>query len=141
LSEFLKIFPRESILVLISERFSAEPKETLRRVFRFIGVDEHFWTDEFVRRANTGEGKRAAAEWFENYAPRSLRNHASRRDTGIHWRAKQAVYNISRIGGEIIRKPALTEEQDFRLQSLLKADVAALKDLLNDPLGEWRPYA
>jgi hypothetical protein len=140
LSEYLKVFPRESILVLVSERFSAQPRETLRRVFRFIGVNDNFWMDEFARRANAGEGKRAAGEWFANYAPQSLKDHASRRDTGLHWRAKQALYRISRIGGEPIPKPDITEEDDARLQDLLKADVAALKDLLNDPLPEWRPY-
>lgn len=141
LEQYLKIFPRESILVLINERFAADPEGTLRRVFRFIGVEETFWTEEFARRANLSEGKRGAAEWFENYAPKSVQEHASRRNSGLHWRAKQILYNISRMGGEPIRKPKLTPEQDLWLQNMLKADVSALKELLNDGLPEWRAYA
>ncbi len=38
LARYLDVFPREQVLILQSEEFFADPPDTLRRVFTFIGV-------------------------------------------------------------------------------------------------------
>src|SRR5207248_9445204 len=58
LSQYLKLFPRESIQVVILERLSSDPRKTLRQIFHFLGVDESFWSADFERRLNIGEKKR-----------------------------------------------------------------------------------
>ena len=49
LRAYFERFPRERILVLLFEEFARDPAGTMRRIHRFIGVDEHFLADVGVR--------------------------------------------------------------------------------------------
>ena len=42
LERYRKYYPEENMLVLVSDEFFAHPRETLRRVFEFVGVDTGF---------------------------------------------------------------------------------------------------
>ena len=140
LTEYLKIFPRDSILVIANERLSRRPKEILPQIFRFIGVDADFWTEEFDRRHNVGDSKYSVAPWFERYAPGFVKEQLAQ-PTWMPWKANRMLFRLSRRGGQPIRKPELTADDDLRLQDRLKHDVAELRKFLGDPLSEWRPYA
>ena len=141
LNEYLQLFPRDSILVVINERLAARPRETLRAVFRFIGVDETFWSAELEAYRNVGGEKRQTAAWFDNHAPSFLKTYLRSEPTVLPWKVKEAVRSVSRLGGTVTRKPKLASQDDLRLQQLLRADVTALRHFLGDPLPEWRPYA
>jgi hypothetical protein len=141
LSQYLKLFPRESIHVVVNERLNAKPRETLREVFRFIGVDENFWSPEFDQRENVGERKKTMAPWFKRWAPAFAKQLTTPTNDNTPWRLRRAAYWLSRLGGQVISKPRLSQSDDFRLQTILKSDVKALRDFLADPLPEWRPYA
>jgi hypothetical protein len=140
ITQYLNIFPRSQILVVLNERLNARPKETLEQIFRFVGVDEKFWTPEFERRANVGAQKKEVAPWFDALAPAAVKEQM-RRPTWMPWTVSKAVRRASGIGGKVVAKPKLDSETDLRLQDMLKADVASLRTLLGDPLAEWRPYA
>ncbi|ABG03692.1 sulfotransferase [Rubrobacter xylanophilus DSM 9941] len=47
LSSYLERFPRRNILVLWQEELLGRRREALRRVFRFAGADDSFWTPEY----------------------------------------------------------------------------------------------
>jgi hypothetical protein len=141
LSQFLKIFPREKICVILTERLAADPRGTLRRVFDFLGVDSDFWAPEFDVRHNKQKNTRFIAPWFDKLAPEFLKYQL--REPVLRsrvWRLYHMLHSAARIGGENVDKPVLTEKQDMFLQSKLAADVAALRAYLNDPLPEWRKY-
>jgi hypothetical protein len=141
LSQYLRVFPPELIHVVVNERLNAQPRETVQQIFRFIGVDDHFWAAEFEERANVGEKKKSIAGWFDKLAPQSVKQQLAAEATLLPWKAHRALRWISELGGDVIQKPKLTHEQDLRLQDILKADVMALRKLLGDPFKEWRPYA
>ncbi len=42
LERYLKLFPKERLLVLLYEDIQADPRTHLKRIFSFIGVDENF---------------------------------------------------------------------------------------------------
>ena len=42
LERYFKYFPREQMLIINSEEFFAQPENTLRQVFEFVGVDPEF---------------------------------------------------------------------------------------------------
>lgn len=141
LTKYLELFPRENILVIFNERMNADPRGTLRRVFEFLDVDAEFWTADFDKRLNTVRTTKYIAPWFDRYAPEFLkrqlrepvlRSKAFRLYRALHW--------FSRIGGEPVLKPKLTMEEDLHLQALFKDDVMALRNLLSDPIPEWRAY-
>lgn len=139
LSQYMKLFPRENLHFVILERLKAEPRSTLQEVFRFLGVDDQFWSPEFARRLNTAESKRFVAPWFEWLAPQFLKSQV-RQVTWMPARVAPLVRRLAQLGGEPIRKPRISREDDRMLQGLLSADVKTLRDFLADPLPEWRPY-
>ena len=49
LTPYLKRFPHERILILGQDRLREERRETLREVFRFLGVDDAYWSPSFER--------------------------------------------------------------------------------------------
>jgi hypothetical protein len=53
--QFLAVFPRERLLLFTLEEFQRQPDAVLRRVCRFLGVDEHFTFSGVDRRYNAGE--------------------------------------------------------------------------------------
>jgi hypothetical protein len=140
LSEYLKVFPRETILVVLLERLNGNPHRVLREIFRFLEVDEEFWSHQFDMQMNSGDRKRHFAKWFTIVAPAFLQAQVLK-PTWMPWKIRQVLNWISRKGGRRILKPSITPEDDSHLQKLLKSDVDALKSLLNDELPEWRPYA
>jgi len=68
---FLDHFPREQLLVVHQRDLLGRRLETMRRIFRFLGVDEDFESPDFAEEANTRAGKRR-----RNWAGRAL--HRSR---------------------------------------------------------------
>lgn len=55
---YLRVFPREQLLVLDHDDLLRRRAETLRRVFRFLGVDESFTSERFEQLTNTRKSKR-----------------------------------------------------------------------------------
>jgi hypothetical protein len=140
LSQYLKLFPRDTILVVLQERLRADRRRTLKLIFKFLGVDDEFWSDRFNHHLNVAEAKRRIAPWFDALAPAALKTEL-RQPTWIPWTLNRAILDISRIGGSQLTKPRLSEPDDERLQKILKSDVESLRAFLGDPLPEWRPYA
>lgn len=54
LEAYLKHFPRDRVLVLESAALDASRRESLATVFRFLGVDDRFWSSQFERRVYVG---------------------------------------------------------------------------------------
>jgi hypothetical protein len=52
LSAFLRCFPLEKVLIVTTEDLKEEQAETLKRIFRFIGVDPHFEGSDYGRLFN-----------------------------------------------------------------------------------------
>lgn len=139
LSQYLKFFPRENILVVVQERMLKDRRSVLREVFRFLGVDDTFWTPQFVEGHNRGDTKYYEADWFKRLCPKFLREELEN-GHWMPWPINRALHRVARIGGAPIVKPKLSQEDDLRLQGHLKDDVADLRKFLGDPLPEWRPY-
>ena len=140
LSQYLKHFSADDIHIVILERLSKNPKSELRRVFRFIGVDENFWSPDFDVRKNEGENKRVPRAFFTAITPRFIRRQTYD-VTWMPWSIATMLNKLVRVGAPPPPKPRLSEANDLRLQTILKDDVAALRTFLRDPLPEWRPYA
>jgi hypothetical protein len=142
LSQYLRIFPRSNILVLVSERLAADPQPTLRSVFDFLGVDANFWSPTFDDFHNVRRSTKRVARWFDVYGPEFLKQQL--REPVLRsklWRLYRLIHWVSRVGGEKILKPTLTEQEDKYIQSLFRDDVVMLREFLSDPIPEWRAYA
>lgn len=142
LSRFLEVFPKGNILVVFNERLNSEPRKVLRQIFEFLEVDPDFWSPEFDARHNARKHTKYIAPWFDRYAPEflkgQLRNPVLRSRA---WKLYRLLHWLSRIGGEPVHKPKLSEAESLRFQSLFQDDVAALRNYLGDPIPEWREYS
>jgi hypothetical protein len=58
ISRYLRLFPRERILVLLKDDLLHKRQPTLQRVFRFLGVDEAFRSPALGELKNVSMGKR-----------------------------------------------------------------------------------
>jgi len=54
LEAYLRHFPRDRVLVLESTALDSRRRESLAAVFRFLGVDDRFWSRRFERRVYVG---------------------------------------------------------------------------------------
>lgn len=50
LEAYLRHFPRDRVLVLESAALDSRRRESLAAVFRFLGVDDRFWSSQFERK-------------------------------------------------------------------------------------------
>lgn len=55
LDEYLKLFPRDSILLLTFDEFTRDPETVLRKICRHIGIDENFEFTGLKFKSNAGE--------------------------------------------------------------------------------------
>lgn len=57
LSHYYSLFPSENILVLYTDDFEKNPKDTLRTLFSFLNVNSTYVPDDVGRRSHVGSGK------------------------------------------------------------------------------------
>jgi hypothetical protein len=56
---FLRSFDRSQLLILSREELLERRRETVRAAYRFVGVDESFWSEKAVSERYRGEAKAA----------------------------------------------------------------------------------
>jgi hypothetical protein len=111
LEAFLQKFPMEQILIVTSEDLGDERSETLRRIFRFIGVDPGFKGSDFDRLFNqTPVAGPAAGD----------------KEVLPSWQ-----------GSDALGRPALVSEHRDRLAAHLARDVERLRALTGLRFERW----
>jgi len=129
---FLGSFPRERLLVLRDQDLLHRRRETMARVFRFVGVDDSFWSDrmERLRHQSAGKGKlRATAERL------GLHNLVARLGLGgeAKWWVEKIVSRPSKSSA-----PAIPPDLRRELLSELEPEIAGLERLTGWDLAWWR---
>jgi len=134
LEQYLKYYPLDRILVLTAEELKDQREAVLKKVFRFLGVDENFFCREFARMLNRSK---------ERY-----RRTRKEKPGWIKRRVLMAVQAclpgaVSRI---IIRwveravpfeRPSVPEDLQKKLTEILHDDVQKLRELTGIPFSTW----
>jgi hypothetical protein len=134
LDNYLRVFPRERLLVIDQRELLEERRVTLRRTFAFLGVDAGFWTDAFdavhnVRGADNvrvwGPAHRLqlalAGSSVGRLVPRGLRQTARR---------------MLRRTGETVA-PEITPELRERMAARLAPEADRLRALAGLTFSHW----
>lgn len=58
IERYLQFFPLSSILFVTTEELQREPRQTMQTIFRFLAVDETFFSPQFMVRRNRAESNR-----------------------------------------------------------------------------------
>jgi hypothetical protein len=129
LAPFLERYPRERILLLRQEDLLSRRRETVRKAFAFLGVDDH-WSPKMERLRNrTGGGQRLLGRLARRSELRSLYR--------LGGEAKWWIERLSKTGW---RSPtiALDPGERQRLLAELEPEIAAVERLTSWNLSSWR---
>jgi hypothetical protein len=128
---FLKHFLLERILVVDSHELRTRRRETLARIFRFLGVDERFWSDTFAVERNTRRSRQrtmlGAGVWVG-----SVKVLGTPRTYALA-RRLPAFMPFSRP----LEPPAADEELRRSLEDVFRDDVARLREYTGLTFADW----
>ena len=131
LERFLEHFPREQLLVVISERLRHQRAAELDRVFEFLGVEAGLELPAFADELNTTH-----AQWMPRPGTRRLR--AIRGAPRI---ARRIPASVARRARRLTHAPAVTpalpESVRGELRALLREDVERLRSYVDVPFDGW----
>jgi Sulfotransferase domain len=118
LEAFLERFPLERILLVTTEDLKDARGETLRKIFRFIGVDPDFEGSDFARLFNQTQAMGGAAPGG----------------------ADRSAIGVSRAGRgpDALERPAFAQEDRDRLTEHLAPDIDGLRTLTGLRFERWR---
>ena len=133
--QYLKVFPRDSIMVVDSDDLRDRREETMAAIFGFLGCDPAAATGEFDLLANEGDQlhlKPTPYRWLRKRT--RLRRFYRRRPD----RMREALGG--RFGatlGRPIPRPVIDDELRTELEDLLRPEVEALRDFTGLKFEGW----
>ena len=132
LRPFLERFRRSSIHLDRQEELLERRRETMRRIFAFLEVEDH-WSPNMERLRNTSGRKGRAYRLAERLRRRSVVGPLYRLRPEAKWRIERL---LSRGGPA--ERPALEPALRRRLVSELESDIVELEELTGWDLSAWR---
>lgn len=129
LERFLALFPREQLEIILLEDLEAEPRNTVRSLFGFLGVDPDFAPD-LSKVSNPGG------------APRIRMLHAllanpRLRAIGNRLLPAAATERLKALRSRNLRKHSLPPEDRRRALSVFRDDILRTQDLIGRDLSRW----
>jgi hypothetical protein len=130
LERYLDHFSQSQILVVSAEDLKDNRDETLRRVFRFLDVDETFWSPrhEAIYHASSPHGllrrtmeRSRLARHIRPYVPRSI----------VYWAATRAPKE------KAVKPPSLDTGLRETLCDFLREDVERLRSQVGQDFAQW----
>ncbi len=134
LSQYLEFFPPSNILVITTEDLDHKRRFTLRMIFRFLNIEETFYTEEFqkIKHRSIGKRKKNRMGLFLKW----LSETNFRKSFPIDLRR-----NIGKIlylpFSTQIERPVLNNNLKKRLLDFFKEDIGLLKDYTGDNFEFW----
>jgi hypothetical protein len=127
---FKELFPEKNVLVLLSEELKSNPVETIRQVYKFLNIDEHFQPD-FTREFNTAVVARNSLLQkiiSINYLRVKIRRLF--KNTGLKKHIKQAVFTKP-------EEAQMPIETKIKYTEYYKSDILKLSELIQKDLHKW----
>jgi hypothetical protein len=136
LEPYLERFPAERILIVETEDLDYRREETLRESFRFLGVDDGFWTEDFERRWNVTARQRGA-RWQAMARLRRLPGWGRVATLA----PRRSLWLLERLtgssGGDRASLPPPSPAVHQRLAASLADDAARLRALTGRSFPSW----
>ena len=134
LRPFLERFPRANIHLDRQEELLERRRQTMRRIFAFLEVDEGFWSPSMERLRNTSRRKGRAYRLAERLERRPIVAPLYRLRPEAKWRIERLVARDRRAAPRPAVEPALRR----RLVEELESDIVELEQLTGWDLSAWR---
>jgi hypothetical protein len=135
LERFLEHYPRDSVLVVSTEDLVGRRRETLRRVFGFLGVDTEFTSPEFERLWETTHGKNRKFRLLLRTRKWPVVRNSHRLPQNARWLLERVKY--STVGGGRVERPELDGSLRLELEDRLREDTARLREFTGQDFESW----
>ena len=134
LQPYLELFDRAQIEVIAQEELQSEREETMRKAFRFAGVDESFTSEQFDREwekssAKQGDKYQVMEKLVKLPGLRSFDRNFDRLPESLRWIVEKVVHDPEKPPAP---KPKLPDDLFETVRGRFGADVAG-------PAGVRRP--
>ena len=136
LEQYLRYFHQQQILLITTEDLKNRRADTLRSVAEFLEVTDQFSEFDIAQEHNRGETALLARNWWVDLVyPTWLQTHSE-----MSWKLKSPFFHLAKLGGRVINKPRLTDEEIATLTQIFRDDVARLQDFTGYQFTGWRDY-
>lgn len=135
LEQYLPYFRQEQILVVAQEELLRQRAETMRRIFRFLEVDDSFSSPGFDQmwEVSSGKGRKytlayRASRWLGGP------EFWGRLPTRVRWLGERLVYGSR---DEATSRPDLDASVRQRLTERFREDAEKLRELTGQDFAQW----
>jgi len=137
LDDYRARFPAERIEIVTQDELKERRAETMRRVFRFLDVDESFSSPQFSREWETGTGKRSGRFRLMDRAVRlpglrALDRNFDRLPESLRWVVERMVHDPESAAAS---RPALPDAVREALAARFRPDVERLQAMTGREFG------
>jgi hypothetical protein len=136
LRRYRRLFPREQLEVVLYDDLADDPGGLMRRLYRYLGVDDSFEPDVSTRYQSARLTRwRAFDAWMASHA--TARARLKRYFPGES--ARRLYHFVDRLNQRFNRRPApeLSAELRADLTERFRDEILALQDLLRRDLSRW----
>src|SRR3954449_9120096 len=143
LQPYLELFDREQIEIIAQEELQAEREETMRKAFRFAGVDEAFTSEQFDREwekssAKQGDKYQLMEKLIKLPGFRSFDRNFDRLPESMRWLVEKAVHDPEKPQAP---KPELPDDLFETVRGRFGEDVAELQKFAGREFPGWHDYS
>jgi Sulfotransferase domain len=135
LGRYLDVFSPDQVHVIDQADLLSRRRETLRAVFRFLDVDDGYWSPEFDR-VHGARGRKAQWTWTGTRLAESRLAGAIRRLP--HGPRRAVLGPARRVMTRKIESPVVDEDLHRRLRDACRAEVERLRELTGKPFASWQ---
>jgi hypothetical protein len=143
LQPYLQRFDREQIELISSEELQADRHATMRKAFRFVGVDEDFTHEQFDREwekssAKSGDKYQVMERLIKLPGLRSFDRNFDRLPESMRWVVEKIVHDPDKPSAP---KPKLSDEMFEQMRGWFREDVASLQEFAGRRFDGWNDYS
>ena len=134
LKEYLNYFSPRQILILTLEELSSHPQTTLKKVFRYLEVDDSFEIPQTDKKLHQTKNKvqKNSRGFFLSRMPLLHRVNSLQHET--RWKIERLLYTPF---SQPIEKPQLSPELRQQIIDLLRDDMALLREYTGEDFSNW----
>jgi Sulfotransferase domain len=143
LQPYLELFDRSRIEVITQEELQTAREETMRKAFRFAGVDEGFTSEQFDREWEKSSAKQSDKyQFMEKLIKlpgfRSFDRNFDRLPESMRWIVEKVVHDPEKPPAP---KPKLPDDLFETIRGRFGDDVAALQEFAGREFAGWHDYS
>jgi hypothetical protein len=130
--QYLDFYPLDRILVVMAEELRDNRLLTLRRIFRFLDVDDEFYSDQFCTMLNISADKRRKNKLGHFLSKLSVQHYK------LHVTPPASSRKFVRfVSGSKFERPVLDRRLKKELVEALQSDTSSLRTLTGLNFKEW----